>query len=158
MATLERWKGRALLAAGAVLALWMGGMLLAVMKKDEAAVPITLYAASSRECCMRWAEYLHHSGYRVRIRAEEDLAELRANYGIASTLSACHTAIVEGYVVEGHVPADVIRRLLTERPALVGLAVPGMPVGSPGMEGEPSQPYDVLAVRGDGEISVYASR
>ena len=80
----------------------------------------------------------------------------RERYGIPRTLGACHTAVIEGYAIEGHVPAREIRRLLKERPKARGLAVPGMPAGSPGMEGGRSEPYDVLLVLPDGSHSVYA--
>ena len=79
----------------------------------------------------------------------------RAKFGISRTLGACHTAVVEGYAIEGHVPAREIKRLLAERPKARGLAVPGMPAGSPGMEGGRSEPYDVLLVKPDGTTSVF---
>ena len=81
----------------------------------------------------------------------------RARYGIPRALGACHTAVIEGYAIEGHVPAQEIRRLLKERPKARGLAVPGMPAGSPGMEGGGRVPYDVLLVGSDGKTTVYRS-
>lgn len=83
-------------------------------------------------------------------------AVYRARYGVPNALGACHTAVVEGYAIEGHVPVREIRRLLKERPKAVGLAVPGMPAGSPGMEGAGSEPYDVLLILPDGSFMVYA--
>lgn len=80
----------------------------------------------------------------------------RAQYGIPHALGGCHTAVIEGYAIEGHVPVREIRRLLTERPKARGLAVPGMPGGSPGMESSPREPYDVLLVLRDGRYRVYA--
>ena len=85
-----------------------------------------------------------------------DLRAVKINYGITPELRACHTAVVDGYVIEGHVPAETIRRLLAERPDVAGLAVPGMPMGSPGMEGARKDPYDVLAFDSAGNTSVYA--
>jgi len=99
------------------------------------------------------------SGFTVVIEDVKDMAPIRDRYPVPAELQGCHTAIVDGYIIEGHVPAADIRRLLAERPAIVGLAVPGMPVGSPGMEieGEPTQPYDVIAFGKDGKTEVYAS-
>jgi hypothetical protein len=89
-----------------------------------------------------------------------DMAAVKRRFGIAPQHEACHTAVVDGYLVEGHVPADVIRKLLAERPAVAGLAVPGMPIGSPGMEvpGRQPEPYQVLAFDKHGAATVYANR
>jgi len=89
-----------------------------------------------------------------------DLTPIKRKLGVPAALQSCHTAVVEGYVLEGHVPADLIDRLLRQRPAVVGLAVPGMPAGSPGMEvpGQPPERYDVLAFDQKGRVTVYASR
>jgi hypothetical protein len=90
----------------------------------------------------------------------DDLAPIKRQLGVPRALESCHTAAVEGYVIEGHVPADVIDRLLRERPALVGLAVPGMPAGSPGMEapGQAAERYQVLAFDRSGRATIYANR
>jgi hypothetical protein len=87
----------------------------------------------------------------------DDTAPVRRRYGIPEKLGACHTAVVEGYAIEGHVPAREIKQLLAERPKARGLAVPGMPAGSPGMPSDRPQPYDVLLVKPDGTTSVYRS-
>lgn len=87
----------------------------------------------------------------------KDPESYRARFGIPRALGACHTAVIEGYAIEGHVPARDIKRLLAERPKARGLAVPGMPAGSPGMEGGRSVPYDVLLVGSDGKTTVYKS-
>jgi len=87
----------------------------------------------------------------------EDPGDYRRRYGIPDALGGCHTALVDGYAIEGHVPAREITRLLAERPNVRGLAVPGMPAGSPGMEGSRREPYDVLLVRPDGTTTVYQS-
>jgi hypothetical protein len=86
------------------------------------------------------------------------LLDVKIKYRVPNRLYSCHTAIIDGYVIEGHVPADLVQRLLKEKPAVIGLAVPGMPVGSPGMEGPNHQPYEVLTFDKDGRISVYARR
>lgn len=104
--------------------------------------------------------HLRVGGYAVRTEDLDDLAPIKRKLGVPSSLQSCHTAVVEAYVIEGHVPADVIDRLLRERPAVAGLAVPGMPVGSPGMEspGQRAERYDVMAFDRQGRATVYASR
>ena len=103
-------------------------------------------------------DHLRASGFRVKPQDVEDASIVRARYGIPHALGGCHTAVVAGYAIEGHVPAREIRRLIAERPKARGLAVPGMPVGSPGMEQGPrADRYDVLLVDPDGRASVYAS-
>jgi hypothetical protein len=93
----------------------------------------------------------------VKPQDVKDPGIYRARFGIPEALAACHTAVVEGYAIEGHVPAREIKRLLAERPTARGLAVPGMPPGSPGMPSARPQPYDVLLVRNDGTTAVYRS-
>jgi len=90
--------------------------------------------------------------------SDSQLDAVNAKHGVPPRLRGCHIALVEGYVIEGHVPVDAIRRLLKEKPPLVGLAVQGMPIGSPGMEGPNPQPYDVLAFDREGRVSVYARK
>ena len=104
--------------------------------------------------------HLRAGGYAVRTEDLDDLAPIKRKLGVPAALQSCHTAVVEGYVIEGHVPADVIDRLLRERPAVVGLAVPGMPAGSPGMEspGQKPERYEVMAFDRQGRATVYASR
>lgn len=103
---------------------------------------------------------MRENGYTVQVENVKDLMAVKAKHNIPSTLQSCHTAIVDGYIIEGHVPIAEVERLLAERPDVAGLAVPGMPVGSPGMEveGAAVQPYDVLAFDGSGQvIDVFAS-
>jgi hypothetical protein len=97
-------------------------------------------------CCSAWVEHIRSAGFQVEVIESNDLAALKLRLGIPGHLAACHTAEIEGYVLEGHVPAPAIKRLLIERPAATGLAVPGMPIGSPGMEvsGAPDERYDVI--------------
>jgi hypothetical protein len=97
-------------------------------------------------CCSGWAEHVRAAGFPVEIVETENLNRVKARLGVPHDLAGCHTAEVAGYVIEGHVPASVIRRLLDEKPAAAGLAVPGMPAGSPGMEvdGSPPDEYDVV--------------
>jgi hypothetical protein len=99
------------------------------------------------------------NGFTVKVDERQDLAEINAEAGVPPALESCHTAIVDGYVVVGHVPAEDVRRLLSERPPVTGIAVPGMPIGSPGMEvaGADPQPFDVLTFDRVGETAVYSS-
>jgi hypothetical protein len=107
-------------------------------------------------CCGEWVKHLQRNGFATRVHMVEDTSAFRRAAGIPERLGACHTAKVAGYAIEGHVPAQEIRRLLAEKPNAVGLSVPGMPLGSPGMEqGGMKQPYEVLLVAKDGGTSVY---
>jgi hypothetical protein len=118
---------------------------------------ITVYKSSTCQCCNKWVQHLKDNGFAVKEHNESDMDAIKSRFGISRQLAACHTAVVEGYVVEGHVPAQDIRRLLTDKPAAKGIAVPGMPIGSPGMEqGDQKEPYQVLLFTQTGETSVYA--
>ena len=102
---------------------------------------------------------MRENGFTVEVKDDQNLKSIRDSYGIPLEIQSCHTAIVDGYVIEGHVPVTEINRLLAERPDIVGLAVIGMPIGSPGMEDEsqPQQPFEVMAFDKDGDMEVYAS-
>jgi hypothetical protein len=109
--------------------------LLADIRTGSAAGPAIVVTKNPNcGCCTGWADHLRQAGFTVQVRDEPDLSRIKARLGVPSDLAACHTAEVSGYVIEGHVPAVAIRRLLDEKPKAIGLAVPGMPVGSPGME------------------------
>jgi hypothetical protein len=121
-------------------------------------VAITVYKDPSCGCCKKWVEHLRTNGFAVTTRDMNDLSEVKATFGVPRSLQACHTATTGTFVVEGHVPADVIRKMLSERPKIAGIAVPGMPSGSPGMEGGAPDHYDVIAFSKNGATSVYAKR
>ncbi len=124
--------------------------------RREAAAEVVVYRGSSCECCLRWAAHLRESGLRVYVRTQDHVSLVRERYGVPPRLSSCHTARAGGYTVEGHVPAADIRRLLRERPAVAGIAVPDMPIGSPGMEqGDRHDPYAVLAFDASGGMRVF---
>ncbi len=119
---------------------------------------VTVYKRENCGCCSQWVAHLEQNGYGVDVRNVDSTLPLQLRLGVPDGLRACHTAEVSGYWIEGHVPADLIGRLLDERPADVeGLAVPGMPVGSPGMEGANPHGYSVYAVEA-GDRVVYATR
>ena len=108
-------------------------------------------------CCAQWVEYLRVNGFTVRVTDVEDVTPVARQHGVPNQLRSCHTATVEGYALEGHVPVEDIRRLLAERPQAAGLAVPGMPIGSPGMEqGDRRQPYATVLFHRDGRQQVFA--
>jgi hypothetical protein len=125
----------------------LGGMALGLARRDAAAAPrIIVNKDPNCGCCSAWVEHLRGADFDTHVNELSDLAPLKKRLAIPPALASCHTAEVDGYVIEGHVPAAVIRRLLAERPAAIGLAVPGMPIGSPGMEvpGNPDETYDVI--------------
>lgn len=125
-----------------------------------AAPQLTVFKTPTCGCCGAWVAHMRAEGFAVApVDMDQDaLWAVKARLGLPDGLSSCHTGLVDGYVVEGHVPASDVRRLLAERPDALGLAVPGMPVGSPGMEmGAARDPYDTLLVLPDGSARVFAS-
>jgi hypothetical protein len=140
----------------------LGGAALALTGEAAAAAAdptlVTVYKTPTCGCCTKWVDHILESGFRARVHDLPDLGRIKAQHGVPRALSSCHTSLVGGYVVEGHVPADVIRQLLAERPQGVGIAVPGMPLGSPGMEAPRTERYDVLLFDDAGRIRVFAQR
>ena len=138
----------------------LGGMsasrLLALPPAKEA----TVYKSPTCGCCKKWVEHMEKSGYKVTAHDVPDVAVYKKRYGVPDALGSCHTAIVtSGYIVEGHVPADVIDKLVAQAPKdIIGLAVPGMPQGSPGMESATKDKYDIVAFDKAGKTKVFASR
>jgi hypothetical protein len=118
---------------------------------------ITVYKDPGCGCCKSWIEHLIKHGYRVNPKDTPGMTEIKQTLGVPAGLAACHTAIVNGYLIEGHVPAADIDRLLNQKPKIAGLAVPGMPMGSPGMEGGKAQHYQVLTFDKTGKTTVFAS-
>lgn len=116
---------------------------------------IDVYKSASCGCCHVWVDHLRANGFTVKAVDVPNPSDYRAKYGVSDALGSCHTGVVAGYALEGHVPAAEIKRLLAERPKARGLAVPGMPMGSPGMEGARKDPYDVLLIQADGRTRVY---
>ena len=136
-------------------------LLLAMLPATVSAraVPIAVHVFKNADCgcCGEWVKHLETAGFRVKVTNVTDTAAVRSRLGMPDRYGSCHTATVEGYVLEGHVPATDVRRLIATRPAALGLAVPGMPVGSPGMEvGDRVDRYDVLLVPRIGDASVFA--
>ena len=122
----------------------VAGLAIAGLSSAAAAAPATVHLSPGCGCCGQYVEHLRRAGFAVRVEAHDDLSPVKRAEGVPAEFEACHTTLIEGYVVEGHVPAAAIRRLLAERPGGRGLAVPGMPVGSPGMEGGTPETYTVF--------------
>jgi hypothetical protein len=150
------------LLASAVLAssLWMFSSRIHAQE-------VTVYKSPNCGCCDKWIAHLKENGFTVETHDVANLNQIKRDNGITPEIASCHTALVEDYVVEGHVPADAVRRLLAERPDIQGITVPGMPVGSPGMEPEghaghdhdhPRTGYQILTFDADGNTTVYANR
>lgn len=137
-------------AVGLALAL---GLPPVAMAAGTAAV---VYRDPSCGCCHAWVSYLRDHGFQVSVRESEPMPAVKARLGAPVALASCHTARIGRYVIEGHVPVQDVRRLLAERPDAWGLAAPGMPIGSPGMEMGPAQPYDVRLIDSDGSSRVFA--
>lgn len=120
-------------------------------------VEVTVYKSPSCGCCSKWVDHMKKEGFSVTSHDVEDVAPFKRDVGVPEKLESCHTAVVDGYVIEGHVPAADIRRLLADRPKVVGLAVPGMVTGSPGMEGGKPERYDVVSFDARARTAVFAS-
>jgi hypothetical protein len=123
------------------------------------ATTVTVYKSPTCGCCANWVEHMQKHGYKVVVHDTEEMAPVKAQLGVPEAMGSCHTATVGGYVLEGHVPAADVDRLLRERPVVLGIAVPGMPTGSPGMEvpGAPADRYDVVTFERGGGSRTFAS-
>ncbi len=129
---------------------------MADMRSAAKPVEIIVYKDPDCGCCKNWVEHLRKHGFRVVTHDTRDMQTVKGTFGVKNDLQSCHTATVNGYVIEGHVPAADIDRLLKQRPKIAGLAVPGMPVGSPGMEGGKAEHYSVIAFDKKGATNVFA--
>ena len=116
---------------------------------------IHVYKSPKCGCCSKWVDHMKSNGFTVTETNVDDMTSIKRENGIPQKLSSCHTALVDGYVVEGHVPAADLKRLLEERPKVAGIAVPGMPMGSPGMEGPHPERYQVISF-GESGVSVFS--
>jgi len=114
-------------------------------------IKATLYKNPQCTCCEGYAAYLRQNGFDVDVKPTNDLAEISQKAGVPEKYQGCHTMFVEGYVVDGHVPVEIVRKLLAERPAIAGITLPGMPAGSPGMTGRKTQTFVIYAVTKDGK-------
>ena len=154
-AALSRREWVSVVAGGALAAL-----ALPLRFAGAAAPPrMTVYKSPTCGCCKAWVERVKAAGFAVTVKDMPDVEPTKRTMRVPERLWSCHTAIVGGYTLEGHVPPDLVLKLLRERPKAAGLAVPGMPAGSPGMEvGGMKDPYDVVLFQSDGRSRVYAKR
>ncbi len=118
---------------------------------------ITVYKSPTCGCCDKWVKHLEENGFKVEANNTQNMREIKQKIGIKPQYQSCHTGLINGYYIEGHVPAQDIKRLLAEKPDAAGLTVPRMPMGSPGMEGHRKDPYSVYLIQKDGESKVYSS-
>ncbi|MEO6235531.1 MAG: DUF411 domain-containing protein [Vicinamibacterales bacterium] len=118
---------------------------------------LEVYKSPTCGCCAKWVEHVNGAGFTSSVTNLPDMAAIKTKHGVPAELASCHTSLVGGYVIEGHVPAEDIRRLLRERPAIVGLAAPGMPAGSPGMDVPNSPAFQVLSFDKNGRTKVFAT-
>ena len=156
---MKRHPARIIALAVAFIALALTTAAARISPPEAAAKKpiITVYKDPGCGCCKSWIEHLIKHGYRVDAKDTPGMTEIKRTLGVPTGLAACHTAMVNGYLIEGHVPAADIDRLLAQKPRVAGLAVPGMPMGSPGMEGGAAQRYQVLTFDKSGKTTVFAS-
>lgn len=113
--------------------------------KKPSGPEIIVYKDPNCQCCDFWVSYLEKNGFKVKVESVSNLEPVKDKYGIPSSLRSCHTALIDGYIVEGHVPIEAINKLLTEKPKIKGIALPGMPAGSPGMGGLKQAPFEIFS-------------
>jgi hypothetical protein len=131
------------------------GALFTSFPARAARIRVILYKNPQCDCCEGYAAYLRQNGFAVDIKPTNDLATMSRQAGVPEELEGCHISMIDGYVVEGHVPIAAIRKLLAERPAIAGITLPGMPMGSPGMTGKKQDPFVIYAVTKDGKAQIY---
>ena len=155
---LSQWSHLKAFGVGIVLAvLGIGGYAYFGPLASADLPTVTVYKSPSCNCCAEWVTHMREQGFPVEIQSQFNVKPVKRKVGVPSSLAACHTAVVNNYVVEGHVPAKDVKQLLRENPKVRGLSVPGMPVGSPGMErGNRVEPYKVLTFTPAGDTTVFA--
>jgi hypothetical protein len=140
-------------------ALLLAALLMTATAAAHAEEPLkaTLYKDPQCSCCEGYADYMRGNGFDVTVKPTHDLANISRKAGVPSHLQGCHTMFIDGYVVDGHVPANIVRKLLSERTPVAGISLPGMPTGSPGMSGSKTEPFVIYALPKDGSApSVFA--
>jgi len=143
-----------------LLSLALGAITLSALPAVAAAAlpQVEVFKSPYCSCCGAWVDHMKAAGFEVKVTLVEDTTATRKRFGLPDRFGSCHTAVVNGYVIEGHVPADEVKRLLAARPSAIGLAVPSMPPGSPGMEmGSRKDPYNVFLIDKSGRETVFAS-
>ena len=158
---MKKSKFRKILVAGATIT---GVMITLILSQEiffdyespRETVPITVYKSPTCRCCNKWVQHLEDNGFNVNTVNKFDMKSIKSQESVPRQLASCHTAVVGDYVIEGHVPAADIKRLLNEQPAIAGLSVLGMPMGSPGMEGARKDTYNVLTFTKNGDSTVFS--
>ncbi len=145
------------LGTGALVAA-VPAMAGAMATSGVAPIKISVYKSPSCGCCGEWVKHMQANGFDVQVIPMEDVSSVARASGVPNKLGSCHTALVGAYVIEGHVPADLVKKILNEKPKILGLSVPGMVDGPPGMNENLKKPYDVIAFDRAGKTSVYAHR
>lgn len=143
----------------AVATVWLLNTASSAQQKPKP-IPVTVYKSPACGCCVKWVDYMRARGFDLKVQNVENVGALKLKLGVRPEYSSCHTSEIGGYIVEGHVPVEVVQRLLKERPKIAGIAVPNMPAGSPGMEVPDGRkdPYNVLAFTSAGQTTVYDRR
>lgn len=135
---------------------FLASLFALALPAAPAAPSMTVYKTATCGCCGKWVDHLKANGFVIKVEIVPDTAIVRQKYGVPGKLASCHTGVIGAYSIEGHVPAADIKRLLKEKPVGKGLAVPGMPMGSPGMEGPQADAYATLLFDGEGRSTVFA--
>lgn len=144
-------------AVGGIAAAMMALISRPALGRTQAKTALVVYKDPSCGCCGQWVSHMEANGFTASVTNTSDMASIRSRYKVGAKLQSCHTAIVGGYVVEGHIPAADVRKLLAQKPkGVVGLTIPGMPASAPGMDSSPFQPYTVLSFDASGETTVFA--
>lgn len=135
----------------------IAGITLFATGAAAATGTMAIYKDPQCGCCEQWAEAMEAAGYKVKLRDEADMSAIKTRFAVPAGMEGCHTAVIDGYVVEGHVPLEAVRKLLSERPDIAGITVPGMPAGSLGMGDDPQAAYDVytIAKAGSAQSTIY---
>jgi len=139
---------------------WTAGLLLAAAATVATAAGLpeaVVYKSPTCNCCASWVQHMKANGFDVKIVEQNDIDAVKQRFGVPARLASCHTALIGGYVVEGHVPASTVKRLLKEKPGVLGVSAPGMPIGSPGMDGPSPQPFSTQLFDERGRAREYES-
>lgn len=140
----------------AILLIGLSAVLAVPARAGDMSRQVTIYKDPQCGCCKRYADYLRKNGFEVKVVNTHDVALIKEEHGVPTDLDGCHTSMIDGYVVEGHVAVAVLNRLLTEKPKIKGISLPGMPEGSPGMTGHKAGPFKIYEIT-QGQRHVYAT-
>ena len=153
-------RGYITMAIAAAALAWSGGIWLEAQSRPGPRPQLTVYKSATCGCCKLWIEHMKSNGFDVKALDVDDIDAVKRERGVPAPAASCHTGIVNGYIVEGHVPADAVLKMLKDKPDIKGIAVPGMPVGSPGMEveGAPKQAYAIVSIDKAGKTQIYERR